>query len=135
MLRGPLHWCCVLGRKRRQRGLRWHWSAGQVVIGGLSSQSLATPWAALTLPSCPAAPSVPPFPSPLPQQVGAGAFMSGVTSPPRPPPLSHQVGAGAFMSGVTRLTMALAVIMIEVSSDVHMLLPVLVAVMTVRAAD
>ena len=35
------------------------------------------------------------------------------------------------MSGVTRLTMALAVIMIEVSSDVHMLLPVLVAVMTV----
>ncbi len=42
------------------------------------------------------------------------------------------VGAGAFMGGVTRLTVALAVIMIEVSSDVHMLLPVLVAIMTVR---
>jgi hypothetical protein len=41
------------------------------------------------------------------------------------------VGAGAFMGGVTRLTIALAVIMIEVSSDVHMLLPVLVAIMTV----
>ena len=79
---------------------------GQVDIGGLSLQSLSTPYAALTLPSRPA------VPYPLP-----------------PPP---QVGAGAFMSGVTRLTMALAVIMIEVSSDVHMLLPVLVAVMTVR---
>ena len=42
------------------------------------------------------------------------------------------VGAGAFMGGVTRLTVALAVIMIEVSSDVRMLLPVLVAIMTVR---
>ena len=41
------------------------------------------------------------------------------------------VGAGAFMGGVTRLTVCLAVIMIEVSSDVHMLLPVLVATMTV----
>ena len=41
------------------------------------------------------------------------------------------VGAGAFMSGVTRLTLALAVIMIEISSDVHMLLPVLVAIMIV----
>jgi hypothetical protein len=43
------------------------------------------------------------------------------------------VGAGAFMGGVTRLTIALAVIMIEVSSDVHMLLPVLVAIMTVSS--
>ncbi|KAG1669629.1 hypothetical protein FOA52_010789 [Chlamydomonas sp. UWO 241] len=42
------------------------------------------------------------------------------------------VGAGAFMGGVTRLTMSLAVIMIEVSSDVHMLLPVLVAIMTAK---
>jgi chloride channel 7 len=38
------------------------------------------------------------------------------------------------MGGVTRLTIALAVIMIEVSSDVHMLLPVLVAIMTVSEA-
>ncbi|PNW78323.1 hypothetical protein CHLRE_09g402051v5 [Chlamydomonas reinhardtii] len=42
------------------------------------------------------------------------------------------VGAGAFMGGVTRMTVALAVIMIEVSSDVHMLLPVLVAIMTAK---
>ncbi len=41
------------------------------------------------------------------------------------------VGAGAFMGGVTRLTVALAVITVEISSDVHMLLPVLVAIMTV----
>uniref|UniRef100_A0A7R9VET4 Chloride channel protein n=1 Tax=Chlamydomonas euryale TaxID=1486919 RepID=A0A7R9VET4_9CHLO len=42
------------------------------------------------------------------------------------------VGAGAFMGGVTRLTLSLAVIMIEVSSDVHMLLPVLTAIMTAK---
>lgn len=35
------------------------------------------------------------------------------------------VGAGAFMSSVTRLTVALAVIMVEISDDVHLLLPVL----------
>ncbi|KAJ9508857.1 hypothetical protein QJQ45_028174, partial [Haematococcus lacustris] len=42
------------------------------------------------------------------------------------------VGAGAFMGGVTRMTVALAVICIEISSDVHMLLPVLVAVLTAK---
>lgn len=35
------------------------------------------------------------------------------------------MGAGAFMASVTRLTVALAVIMVEISDDVHMLLPVL----------
>jgi hypothetical protein len=35
------------------------------------------------------------------------------------------VGAGAFMASVTRLTVALAVIMVEISDDVHLLLPVL----------
>jgi hypothetical protein len=44
------------------------------------------------------------------------------------------VGAGAFMSGVMRLTVALAVIMIEISDDVHMLLPVLVGAPTPRRA-
>ncbi|MEW5318605.1 MAG: hypothetical protein WDW38_009815 [Sanguina aurantia] len=42
------------------------------------------------------------------------------------------VGAGAFMGGVTRMTVALAVIIIEMSSDVHMLLPVLVAIMVAK---
>lgn len=42
------------------------------------------------------------------------------------------VGAGAFMSSVTRLTVALAVIMVEISDDVHMLLPVLVAIMVAK---
>jgi chloride channel 7 len=42
------------------------------------------------------------------------------------------VGAGAFMSSVTRLTVALAVIMVEISDDVHLLLPVLVAIMVAK---
>ncbi|KAF8068428.1 clcD [Scenedesmus sp. PABB004] len=42
------------------------------------------------------------------------------------------VGAGAFMSSVTRLTVSLAVIMVEISDDVHMLLPVLVAIMVAK---
>lgn len=36
------------------------------------------------------------------------------------------------MSSVTRLTIALAVIMVEISDDVHMLLPVLVAIMVAK---
>jgi H+/Cl- antiporter ClcA len=39
------------------------------------------------------------------------------------------------MGGVTRLSLSLAVIMIELSSDVHMLLPVLVAILTVSAGS
>eukprot|EP00878_Enallax_costatus_P009157 GHUV01009572.1.p1 GENE.GHUV01009572.1~~GHUV01009572.1.p1 ORF type:complete len:712 (+),score=175.93 GHUV01009572.1:218-2353(+) len=42
------------------------------------------------------------------------------------------VGAGAFMGSVTRLTIALAVIMVEISDDVHMLLPVLVGIMVAK---
>ncbi len=38
------------------------------------------------------------------------------------------VGAGAFMGGVTRLTISLSVIMMEISNDVRMLLPILVAI-------
>ncbi len=36
------------------------------------------------------------------------------------------------MSSVTRLTVALAVICVEISDDVHMLLPVLVAIMVAK---
>lgn len=36
------------------------------------------------------------------------------------------------MGGVTRLTVALAVIMIEISNDVHMLLPILVSLMVAK---
>ncbi|KAK9853352.1 hypothetical protein WJX84_009701 [Apatococcus fuscideae] len=42
------------------------------------------------------------------------------------------IGAGAFMGGVTRLTISLAVIMMEVSSDVRMLLPLLVGIMVAK---
>lgn len=42
------------------------------------------------------------------------------------------VGAGAFMTSTMRLTIAIAVIMVEISDDVHMLLPVLVAVMVAK---
>jgi chloride channel 7 len=40
--------------------------------------------------------------------------------------------SGAFMTSTMRLTIAIAVIMVEISDDVHMLLPVLVAVMVAK---
>jgi chloride channel 7 len=43
------------------------------------------------------------------------------------------LGAAAFMGGVTRLTIALAAIMMEVSGDVQMLLPVLIAILAAKA--
>ena len=42
------------------------------------------------------------------------------------------IGAGAFMSSVSRLTIAAAVIMVEISDDVHLLLPVLVGIMVAK---
>lgn len=42
------------------------------------------------------------------------------------------IGAGAFMGGVTRMTLALAVIMMEMSNDVRILLPVMVAIMLAK---
>ena len=42
------------------------------------------------------------------------------------------IGAGAFMGGVTRLTVALAVIIIEMSSEVHFVLPIMAAIMTAK---
>lgn len=42
------------------------------------------------------------------------------------------IGAGAFMGGVTRITVALAVIIMEVSNDMRMLLPVLVGILTAK---
>jgi chloride channel 7 len=42
------------------------------------------------------------------------------------------IGAGAFMSSVSRLTVAAAVIMVEISDDVHLLLPVLVGIMVAK---
>lgn len=42
------------------------------------------------------------------------------------------VGAGAVMGGITRLTVALAVITVEISDDVHMLLPILIATLVAK---
>ncbi|KAK9806419.1 hypothetical protein WJX73_004486 [Symbiochloris irregularis] len=42
------------------------------------------------------------------------------------------IGAGAFMGGVTRLTTSLAVIMMEVSNDVRMLLPLLIGILVAK---
>ena len=42
------------------------------------------------------------------------------------------VGAGAFMASVTRLTVALAVIVVEISDDVHLLLPVLTGILVAK---
>ncbi len=61
----------------------------------------------------------------------------GVFLPPSPwswidPGAFALVGAGAFMGGVTRLTVSVAVIMMEVSNDVRMLIPILVAVLVAK---
>ncbi|KAK9804251.1 hypothetical protein WJX72_003440 [[Myrmecia] bisecta] len=61
----------------------------------------------------------------------------GVFLPPSPwawidPGAFALIGAGAFMGGVTRLTISLAVIMMEVSNDVRMLLPILVAILVAK---
>ena len=42
------------------------------------------------------------------------------------------IGAGAFMGGVTRLTIALVVIIMEMSSEVHFVLPIMTAIMTAK---
>jgi chloride channel 7 len=43
------------------------------------------------------------------------------------------IGAGAFLGGVTRLTLAAAVIMMEVSNDARSLLPLLVSILASKA--
>ncbi|KEG13788.1 chloride channel protein [Trypanosoma grayi] len=46
------------------------------------------------------------------------------------------IGAGAFFAGTTRMTMSICVIMVELSSELHYLLPVMVAiVMSKTVAD
>ena len=42
------------------------------------------------------------------------------------------VGAGAFMAGVSRLTLSLAVIVMEMTNEVHFILPILVGIMTAK---
>ncbi|CAL8466168.1 g5704 [Coccomyxa elongata] len=61
----------------------------------------------------------------------------GVFLPPSPwswvdPGAFALIGAGAFMGGVTRLTISLAVIMMEVSNDVRMLLPLLIGILAAK---
>jgi H+/Cl- antiporter ClcA/predicted transcriptional regulator len=40
------------------------------------------------------------------------------------------IGAGAFFGGVSRMTMSLSVIMVELSGELHYLLPIMVAIIT-----
>eukprot|EP01061_Rhynchopus_euleeides_P038116 TRINITY_DN65537_c0_g1_i1.p1 TRINITY_DN65537_c0_g1~~TRINITY_DN65537_c0_g1_i1.p1 ORF type:complete len:845 (+),score=269.62 TRINITY_DN65537_c0_g1_i1:98-2632(+) len=40
------------------------------------------------------------------------------------------IGSGAFVGGVTRLTVSLVVIMLEISAELHFLLPIMLAVIT-----
>lgn len=42
------------------------------------------------------------------------------------------VGAGAYMAGVSRLTLSLAVIVMEMTNEVHFLLPLLMAIMVAK---
>ncbi|KPA75597.1 putative chloride channel protein [Leptomonas pyrrhocoris] len=52
------------------------------------------------------------------------------------PGLFALIGAGAFLAGTSRMTMAICVIMVELSSELHYLLPVMVAiVMSKSTAD
>jgi chloride channel 7 len=43
------------------------------------------------------------------------------------------IGAGAFFGGVTRMTISLAVIMVELSGELHYLLPIMVAIVSSKA--
>ena len=68
---------------------------------------------------------------------GSPGAPPGVFLPPSPwawadPGAFALLGAGAFMGGVTRLTVAVAVITMEVSNDVRLLLPLLVAVLAAK---
>ncbi|CAD2220271.1 chloride channel protein [Angomonas deanei] len=52
------------------------------------------------------------------------------------PGLFALIGAGAFLAGTSRMTMSICVIMVELSSELHYLLPVMVAiVMSKTVAD
>ncbi|KAL4443355.1 hypothetical protein ABPG75_011092 [Micractinium tetrahymenae] len=68
---------------------------------------------------------------------GSKGAPPGVFLPPSPwawidPGAFALIGAGAFMGGVTRMTLALAVIMMEMSNDVRILLPAMVAIMLAK---
>lgn len=69
--------------------------------------------------------------------VGSEGAPPGVFLPPSPwawidPGAFALIGAGAFMGGVTRMTLALAVIIMEMSNDVRILLPAMVAIMLAK---
>ena len=74
--------------------------------------------------------------------VGAGGHSSptappGVFYPPSAwewldPGIFALIGAGAFMGGVTRLTISLAVIVMEMSNEVRFMLPILLAIMVAK---
>ena len=68
---------------------------------------------------------------------GSEGAPPGVFLPPSPwawidPGAFALIGAGAFMGGVTRMTLALAVIIMEMSNDVRILLPAMVAIMLAK---
>jgi H+/Cl- antiporter ClcA len=43
------------------------------------------------------------------------------------------IGAGAFLGGVSRMTISISVIMVELSGELHYLLPIMVAIITSKA--
>jgi chloride channel 7 len=68
---------------------------------------------------------------------GSAGAPPGVYLPPSPwawldPGAFALLGAGAFMGGVTRLTASVAVILVEVSNDVRLLLPLLAAILAAK---
>jgi len=61
-----------------------------------------------------------------------GVYLPGSPWQWMDPGVMALVGAGSFMGGVTRLTISLAVIMMEMSGDIHFLLPILLGILVAK---
>lgn len=57
----------------------------------------------------------------------------GITASWLDPGVFALIGAASFFAGVSRLTIALAVIVTELSNDIHFLLPIMLAVMIAKS--
>jgi len=70
---------------------------------------------------------------------GSSGAPPGVFLPPSPyewldPGVFALIGAGAFMGGVSRLTISLAVIVMEMSNELHFMLPLILGIIVAKGA-
>eukprot|EP00051_Salpingoeca_urceolata_P010072 m.122720 g.122720 ORF g.122720 m.122720 type:complete len:922 (+) comp16573_c0_seq4:343-3108(+) len=70
--------------------------------------------------------------SDLATEWGSGPYPAGSLWAWIDPGVFALIGAGSFFGGVSRLTIALTVIMIEISDDVHMLLPIMISILIAK---